>query len=152
MMDGCCGGCRPFAAGLSCGSCRAAMMKKSCCGQWDGNWPTSISARGPLPRCAGICRSGNRNGCAKPPRSWPRPRSKIGGNGENEHADLPGCQPCGLSEIQFFVAWCLRCSNPPERKSGNRSQKPDAGEPPLKFRHLAKPSSLFLVTPTAKAD
>jgi hypothetical protein len=68
------------------------------------------------------------------------------------HHDLPRCQPYGLSEIQFFVALCLRCSNPPGRKSGNRSQKPDAGELPLKFRHLAKHSSLFLVTPAAKAD
>ena len=38
------------------------------------------------------------------------------------------------------------------KKSGNRSRKPDVGEPPPKFRHLAKHSSLFLVTPAAKAD
>lgn len=37
-------GYRPIAAGSNCGSCRAAMVKKSCCGRWDGNWPMSISA------------------------------------------------------------------------------------------------------------
>ena len=66
---GCCGGCRLIAAGSSRGSCRAAMMKKSCFGRWDGNWPMSISARaGQWQRCVGMWRSGNRNGCARPPR------------------------------------------------------------------------------------
>src|ERR1019366_10147839 len=44
---------------------------------------------GPWPRCDGICSSGRRNGCAKPPRSWQRPHSKIGGNGENRCAETP---------------------------------------------------------------
>ena len=65
--DGSCGGCRPIAAGLNCRSCRAAMMKKSCCGRWDGNWPMSISARaGAVAAVRRDLRAAeSRNGCAQ---------------------------------------------------------------------------------------